>query len=194
MKHQTVLLAAVAVQALTYMAGGATQAQSLRDMQNKAVHQQQSELSFQEARRNMDDRLGKAMPDYVERAVSRVRAKGIRFENIESTMADYLRGDKRYGLGMGRVSYQDPQETIGVANDYVYYVKPIGYDEAIEVSGDLLWDLGSKECTFSVRFEPDKRMSPLIGEYACADFLAGKSDASFSSIFESSVRRGYGAR
>ena len=81
-------------------------------MQNKAIQQRQNQLSLQEARQSTEEKLVKAMPGYVERAVSRVRVKGIRFENIEPAMAQYLENDKRYGLGIGRVSYQDPKRRL----------------------------------------------------------------------------------
>jgi hypothetical protein len=160
----------------------------------RLVQQQQSQLSLQEAHQGTQEKLAKVMPGYIERAVSRVSAKGVRFENIEPAMADYLRADKQYGLGWGHVSYQDSQKTIGVANDYVYYVKPVGYAEPFEPKGDMYWDLSTKGCVLWVDFSFNPSRSHPVGKYACTDFLAGKSDASFSSTFESAVRQGFEAR
>ena len=174
---------------------GPALAQSLQEMQNKAIQQQQSQSDLQKVRQSMQEKLAKAMPGYVERAVTRVRAKGVRFENVEPAMAHYLANDRRYGLGIGRVSYLNPRKTIGVANDYVYFVRPAGYvGWSIEITGEMYWDLRTKGCEFWVDFSTDSSGSQPVGKYLCADFLAGKSDASFSRTFESTVRLGFGAR
>ena len=77
-----------------------------------------------------------------------------------------------------------------MANDYVYFVKPTGYAEPFELKGDMYWDLSTKGCEFWVDFSFNPSKSHPVGKYACTDFLAGKSDASFSSTFESAVRQG----
>jgi hypothetical protein len=81
-----------------------------------------------------------------------------------------------------------------VANDYVYFVKPAGYAKAFEIKGDMYWDLSTKGCEFWVNFSFNSSKSHPVGKYTCADFLAGKSDASFSSTFESAVRQGFEAK
>ena len=186
-KMQAIVIAA----ALLLPGIALAQSASLQELQRGAIQRRQSDAAQIEARDSTREQLARAIPEYMKRAVTRLKSRGVRFKNTETTIVDCLKRDKLYGLGTGRASFLDAQKTIGVANEYVFFVLPEGYNEPFQLKGDMHWDNSTSGCRFWIDFSFNPSKSHPVGEYECADFLAGKSDAQFSSTFESAVRQGF---